>query len=249
VVDQLPRLELAKREPVSTEVARALLDYIFSGEVQPGARLPSERQLAESFGVGRSVVREALKSLGLLGLVEFRQGGGTYFRGADSELLPRVIEWGLMLGERRTLDLVETRQHMEVLLARLAAQRRDADDLRAMQQHLREMKRSKTTDDFVDADVAFHLAVAKASKNSVLISLHSSIASLLHVWIHRVITAADSNAPSYDEHVPIFDAVKAGDADAAAATMARHMDAAADRLRAALAADGDAPNSDDRALA
>ena len=78
------------------EIARRLLDYFLSGEVEPGERIPSERRLAESLGVGRSLVREALKSLHLLGLLEVRQGDGTYLKRTDSELLPQVIEWGLL---------------------------------------------------------------------------------------------------------------------------------------------------------
>ena len=120
---------------------RLLLDYLLAGNVSPGTRLPSERQLAEELGVGRSVVREALKSLGLLGLVEVRQGDGTYLRRVESELLPRVIEWGLLLGERRTADLIEARQHLEVVTAQLAAARRDDDDVAALAAALR-MRRS-----------------------------------------------------------------------------------------------------------
>ena len=240
MVDQLRPIDIARREPVASEVARALLDYIFSGKIAPGDKLPSERQLAERFGTGRSVVREALKSLGLLGLVDFRQGAGTYLRGADSDLLPRVIEWGLILGERRTLDLVEARQHIEVLVVGLAAERRDADDLREMRRYIGLMERAKRTDKFVEADVGFHLKVAEASKNLILSNMLSSIQSLLNVWIRRVVDAAGDSRSSYLEHVPIFDAVEQRDATAARAAMNAHMVGAAGRLRAAIAAEQDA---------
>ena len=75
-------------EPISSEVTRRLLDYLISGQVQPGERLPSERQLAETLGVGRSHVRQAIKSLTVLGLVDARQGDGTYLKRTDSPLLP-----------------------------------------------------------------------------------------------------------------------------------------------------------------
>ena len=98
VTARLPRMDGSTSEPLPAQVARLLLDYLLAGNVRPGTRLPSERRLAEELGVGRSVVREALKSLGLLGLVEVRQGDGTYLRRIESDLLPRVIEWGLLLG-------------------------------------------------------------------------------------------------------------------------------------------------------
>jgi GntR family transcriptional repressor for pyruvate dehydrogenase complex len=166
---RLPRMDGPPSEPLPAQVARLLLDYLLAGNVSPGTRLPSERQLAEELGVGRSVVREALKSLGLLGLVEVRQGDGTYLRRVESELLPRVIEWGLLLGERRTADLIEARQHLEVVTAQLAAARRDDDDVAALAAALRCMREAGSDiEAFVTADVAFHLRVAHAAGNTVL---------------------------------------------------------------------------------
>lgn len=234
--DQFARIEQAPREPLSSEVARALLDAVFSGQITPGARMPSERQLAESFGVGRFVVREALKSLGLLGLLEVRQGDGTYVRSPDSSLLPRVVEWGLLVGEQRTSDLVETRQHLEPVTARLAAERRTDAELGEIRSHLHGMRDAGDNDLFVDADVAFHLSIARATKNSVLSNMLSSISSLLNVWIRNVVNAAPSLEPSYLEHIPIYDAIEAQNPEAAGEAMRLHMDGAACRLNAAIAA-------------
>src|SRR5687767_8674020 len=103
---QLSRVDISGRDSVSMEVARRLLDYLLAGEMKTGMRLPPERKLAEALGVGRTVVREALKSLTLLGLIEVRQGDGNYVRATESSLLPQAIEWGLLLGAKRTRDLV-----------------------------------------------------------------------------------------------------------------------------------------------
>lgn len=240
---ELPRFELSEREDLPREIARKLADYIFSERLAPGSRMPSERQLAEALGVGRSAVREALKSLGLLGLVEVRQGAGTYLKRPDSDLLPRVIEWGLLLGERRTLDLVEARQHVEAVVARLAAERRDAADLERLESALLTMGAAAgSAESFVEADVAFHLAVARAAKNSVLSDVLNSIASLLEVWIRRVIIDRGETDSSYQEHVPIFDAIRCRDADAAGAAMTAHMEAAAARLRRTFDAEDTTPS-------
>ena len=196
--------------------------------------MPSERQLSESFGVGRSVVREALKSLGLLGLVEVRQGDGTYVKAPDSTLLPRVVEWGLLVGERKTADLIETRKHLEVITARLAAERRTEVELVLIRQKLDAMHAAQDTEAFVDADVGFHLAIAAASGNSVLSNMLTSISSLLDYWIRRVMNAAESFEPSYCEHVPVYDGIKARDVEAAGAAMAAHMEGAAKRLNDAV---------------
>ena len=161
MVSRLPNVEPIKREPLATEIARRLVDYLLSGGVEPGERMPSERQLAQAFGVGRGAMREALKALTLLGLVEVRHGDGTYLKKADSALLPQVIEWGLLLGEQRTLDLVEARQKIEVDIIGLAAALRDEADLAELRRLLARMERLVEGDGdptgFVDADVAFHL--------------------------------------------------------------------------------------------
>lgn len=224
--------ELSPREPVGAEIARKLMDYLlFSGEVTPGDRLPSERSLAESFGVGRSAVREALKSLSLIGLVDVRQGDGTYLKKPDSELLPRVIEWGLLLGERRVIDLIEARKVVEVACARFAAERRDDDDIADLKQLLEEMAEAEgDVEAFVEADISFHLRIAQSAKSTVLSDMLSGIQALLRVWIRRVIEAAGESGSSHMEHIPVLDAVIAGDGDAASDAMSLHMEMAGNRL-------------------
>lgn len=234
LIEGLRVIDIAPSEPPSNEIARAILDYILSGHVGPGEKLPSERQLSESFGVGRSTIREALKSLGLLGLVEFRHGGGTYFRGSESELLPRVIEWGLLLGERHTVDLVEARQHLERITAGLAAERRSDQDLAAIEAALSSMDAATSTEEFVTADVAFHLAIADASGNVALANMLRSIAGLLRVWIHRVMDAEDSFDTSFHEHEPVLTAIRTRNAPAAQVAMEEHMARASARLIATL---------------
>jgi GntR family transcriptional repressor for pyruvate dehydrogenase complex len=233
----LPNVEPIRREPLAAEVARRLVDYLLAGGVEPGGRLPSERQLAEAFGVGRSAVREAIAALTLIGLVDVRHGDGTYLKRPDSPLLPQVVEWGLLLGEQRTADLVEARQKIEVNIAGLAAQRRSDEDLAALTQLLRRMewesREGAETAAFVDADVEFHLRLAEAAGNSALRDVLSSIQALLRAWIGRVIAEGYRDI-SYSEHVPILDAVRARDARAAEEAMDAHMRSAARRLQETL---------------
>lgn len=232
---QLPNLQLDPREAVSAEVARRLIDYLFlSGEISPGQRLPSERRLAEAFGVGRSVVREALKSLTLIGMIDVRQGDGTYLKQPDSPLLGKAIEWGLMLGERKVRDLVEARQPVEVAAATLAATRRDEAALSDLDALMARMESAADPDEFVAADIAFHLRVAQASGNGVLVDVLSGIQALLQVWIRRVITAAGETKTTCREHAAVLHAIHAGDSAQAGRAMATHLEAAAARLLATL---------------
>lgn len=228
-----PQVDPIRRETMSAEIARRLVDHLLSGTVAPGSRLPSERQLAEAFGVGRSAVREALAALSLIGLIEIRHGDGTYLKRTDSPLLPQVVEWGLLLGERHTNDLIEARQRIEVIVAGLAAERRSETDLAALEACLASMasqaERGSNTA-FVDADVEFHLVLAEAAGNSALRDILASIQSLLRAWIGRVIAEGHEQS-SYEEHVPIVAAVRAQDPDAASAAMDAHLRSAASRLR------------------
>lgn len=233
----LPNVTPIRRVPLAAEVARRLVDYLLSGGVEPGARMPSERQLAEAFGVGRSAVREAIAALTLIGLIEVRHGDGTFLKRPDSPLLPQVVEWGLLLGEKRTIDLVEARQLIEVDIAGLAALRRSEDDLADLGRILSRMewesRAGAESSAFVDADVEFHLRLADAAGNSALRDVLTSVQALLRAWIGRVIAEGYRDV-SYAEHVPILEAVRAQDERAAEQAMDAHMRSAARRLQATL---------------
>src|SRR5260370_42481620 len=104
----LHNIAISQRPPAAQQIAHQLLEYFVSGKVNPGDRLPSERQLAEKLGVSRSIVREALKALGMLSIIKVTPGGGYYLQDVPSNLLPRSLECGLLLGARHTEDFVET---------------------------------------------------------------------------------------------------------------------------------------------
>jgi GntR family transcriptional repressor for pyruvate dehydrogenase complex len=222
LVPGLESVEFSRPEAITTEISRKLLEYLLAGNIQPGEKLPSERTLAEALGVGRSVVREAIKPLSLLGLVEVRQGDGTYLKSMESELLPQVIGWGLLLGTKRTLDLVEARKHVEVILAGLAAERRTEEDLEAMRAALGRMHETGDPEEFVAADIDFHLVVARSAKNETLYQVMSSVRSLLRAWMTKVGPSAGLSV-SAAEHDPIFEAIEERDSIRAAAAMGTHM--------------------------
>jgi GntR family transcriptional regulator, transcriptional repressor for pyruvate dehydrogenase complex len=231
----LPKIAISQRPPAAQQIAHQLLEYFVSGKVNPGDRLPSERQLAEKLGVSRSIVREALKSLGMLSIIKVTPGGGYYLQDVPSNLLPRSVEWGLLLGERHTEDLVEARGFVEVAVARLAAERRDEKALSQLQDLLAQMKEARNDPKkFVDADVAFHIALSEACQNSAFRDILSGMRSLLDVWVRRVIYAAEDLGPRYRRHLAIFEAIKKRDSEAAAQAMAEHMASASKHLRETL---------------
>lgn len=230
-------LRVERREAPVAEITRKLLDYLFSGNVEPGTKIPSERQLAEALDVGRSSVREAVKSLSVLGLLDVRQGDGTYLSSSGSTLLPQAIEWSLLLGEPRTLDLLEARTEVEIVVAGLAAERADEEGVERLRAALAAMEAAgEDVARYVEADVAFHLEIARLSRNEVFANLVTSLRSLLGAWAKRVLEHAGETTSSYAMHAPIADAIAAHDAGAARGAMRAHMERANRRLRDALAA-------------
>ncbi len=212
-------------------VAKRLLEIFTNGSIEPGTRLPPERQLAATLGVGRSAVREALAALEILGIVDVRAGSGTYLRGAASELLPQTLSWGLMLGEPRTLELIEVRGALEIYAARLAATRISADALVRLGEHVDEMRAS--IDDlkvFVEADLQFHLELAQSIDNTVLLDLLQSIRALLRVWVDRAVQQPEQALIAIEEHAAVYAAIATRNPDAAASAMATHMHTAGRRL-------------------
>ncbi|MGM7668020.1 FadR/GntR family transcriptional regulator [Microbacterium sp. A93] len=223
---------LPSGSPVS-EVARRLMDLFTSGSVASGARLPPERQLAATLGVGRSAVREALAALEILGIVDVRPGSGTYLRGAASELLPQTLRWGLLIGERRTAQLLELREGLEIYVARLAATRADDAILERMAQIVERMRATVTElAAFARADLDFHHALAEAAGNETLTDQVHVVRSLLQVYADRAVHDREHAERAVAEHEAVLEAVRAKDADGAASAMAVHMATASARLLA-----------------
>src|SRR5688572_27152706 len=193
---------------VVTEVAERLLAVFTSGQIEVGARLPSERSLAASLGIGRSAVREALAALEILGIVDVRPGSGTYLRGSASELLPETLSWGIMLSAGRTAELIELRGELEIFAARKAAERISARDLEQLRKHLAGMhdnldERSR----FIESDLKFHLQLARSAGNQVLFDLLQSIRSLLRLWVERGLDSRSDAELAYQEHAEVLAAI------------------------------------------
>lgn len=208
-----------------SDIVALLLEYFTSNEIHPGDRLPPERHMSEQFGISRAALREALKTLQLLGLINVRQGDGYYLNKPKSMLLPAVVEWSLLLGEARVSDIMEARQKIEVDIAELAAIRRGGEELDQLKSILSIMKENMNDkNEYVLQDVEFHLTLAKASRNNILFEILSNIQTLLKAWIKSTVDGMESLESSYNEHLAIFKAVEAGNKEEAIATMEKHME-------------------------
>ncbi|MHB1132768.1 MAG: FadR/GntR family transcriptional regulator [Chloroflexota bacterium] len=210
---------------VSDEIVKRLIGLIVETGLRPGDRLPSERHLQCKFTVGRSSMREAIKTLVAMGLVEVRSGSGMFVGRGEPTDLTRGLPWGLLLSDHSAREVVEARQVVEPELAALAAERATADELAAIATELEVMRAG--TDDverYIAANVAFHLSIAAAAHNRVLAHVFESLQYLVRIWTRRT-----CSHESIAEHAAVQAAIAAGDTEAARYAMVAHLRTARER--------------------
>lgn len=204
-------LRTAQRASLVDQVIDQLKNQITSGSWRLNAKIPTETVLAEQLGVGRNTVREAVRALTHAGLLECRQGDGTYVR-ATSELSGAMLR---RLRRAEQLEILEVRRALEVEAARLAATRRTDADVVLIEAALATREQaweSGDPDAFVEADLAFHMAIVHATHNRVLIDLYEDFSAALRA---SITAAGTSLNKSYIPHDGIARAIAAGDAIAA----------------------------------
>lgn len=225
VLEKAPRRKLA--ETVGEQLAEAIRDQ------PPGTRVPSERELMKSLGVGRSTVREALNGLALLGLVEIHHGQGVFVaeRPSESEIETSELQRSLMKGVTR--DFIEARLLVEVEVARLAAERRTDADLERIQETIAALQESGAapTEEALEPATQFNQAVAAAAHNEVLAGIIDSFVQLMVERAPDLYASDDFRHWDVEEHSKIYEAIAASDADLAAARMRDHIDAIAAHYR------------------
>jgi GntR family transcriptional repressor for pyruvate dehydrogenase complex len=212
------------RTTLTADIYRKLVSHIIRGVWKPGVRIPAERQLGQLLGVGRASLREALKALEIMGLIETRLGDGTYVC-QRSEFLSRPLLWAITSSsETEVHELVEARKLIETELAGLAAERATAEDLKQIGAHLDRMERSlESSSEFLQSDIEFHLAIGQAAHNSILMNALHLIRNLLQEWIGSTLQLEGIAQKALDHHKAIFLAIAKKNGPAARAGMASHL--------------------------
>lgn len=191
------------------ETIEQLRARILGGEWPLGGRIPTEPQLVAALGVGRNTVREAVRALVHAGVLECRQGSGTYVVSTD-ELAPVVAR---RLTDHRMAEVVEVRRAFEVEAARLAAVRRTPEDLAALDAALAAREaawRSGRVEEFVEADARLHVAVVAAAHNAMLAELYASVGTAIRATVADAM--GDALEPErYVDHGRLVAAIRAGD--------------------------------------
>lgn len=216
-------------------VVERLLDLILETNLKPGDRIPAERALAETLGVGRAAVREAISTLDFLGFVETVGGSGSYLREASSELLPSTLRWGMTLNQRNSAELHKVRAILEVAAVEAAAPHYDRVRLRELSDTLqRQYDAAHNPQSFVEADTAFHRHIAATAGNAILEDLLSTTRSLLRIWVERSVHKEQDLQDALREHSKVLEALENGETANAVAAMRLHMMTAHARLMTAV---------------
>jgi GntR family transcriptional regulator, transcriptional repressor for pyruvate dehydrogenase complex len=218
-----------KPKKIYEEVAEAIFEMIKTGVLKPGDKLDSVQQLAENFKVGRAAIREALSALRAMGLIEIKQGEGTYVREFDPTMLSFPISIAILMRKEDIAYLLEVRKLLEVGVAGVAARKRTEKDLQAMEHALKQMSESIGDEELGEkADFLFHMAIAAASQNPILVSLMNNVSGMMvetmretrRIWLFSKQTTSEQ---LLEEHRNIFEAIKKQNAELAQERMKEHL--------------------------
>lgn len=208
---------------IGDAIVEQLKDLIIQGELRPGDRLPPEIDLAKKLGVSRPSVREALRALTALGLIE-RSHEGTFVRPDEHKLFVEPFSYLVTLKKITFSELFETRRALETELAGLAAERADADDIQKMRLALERMaNHADESDVFVASNVAFHMAVAEAAKNRVLCQMWHAVRGEIVQTQLQGACLSEVVQQSIGDHERILKAIQQRNRTKAIRAMTRHL--------------------------
>ncbi|MBT3391350.1 MAG: FadR family transcriptional regulator [Chloroflexi bacterium] len=228
MLPDFPTFHPIESKSLAEAVAEQLMALIAKGQLKPGDRLPTEPELMNQFGVGRSTLREAVKSLVVAGLLETRRSAGTFVSESYTDYLSQSLNWGMVFSKQELRHIIDVRCALEEQAAALAAEFA-TDEQKA---HLAELVDAISAqgigpEQAVENDIGFHIAIAEASNNPLLLNLILNLRQVLHGYIkagyQRRGYADQVNAQEMaDLHRPILQAIQAGQPAAAKRAMHTH---------------------------
>lgn len=208
------------------QIVQQIEDSVLKGTLKPGDQLPAERELAQQLGVSRTAVREAVKTLREKGLVEAYSGRGTFITDGTSQAARQSFDLMIKLGQQEgSPHLAELRLILEPGIAGLAAVRAREEDLATMREAVAVMDRAqKDPEAYIEADLDFHLALAEAVANPLILSLIDSIVGLLREQRLKIFNVEGGPQRGQVHHKRILEAMEKRDAEMARAAMRAHLE-------------------------
>jgi DNA-binding FadR family transcriptional regulator len=222
--------------PITDEAIEKIKGMIVSGVLRPGDRLPKEADLAAQLGLSRNSLREAVRALSLVRILDVRQGDGTYVTSLEPKALLDGLSFIVDLHHDTTvLEFFEVRRILEPAATALAANKISAESVSALRDHLTKVTDESSVEDLVDNDLEFHRRIAEAAGNSVLYSLVDTLCGpTIRARVWRGLTQEGALKRTLDEHHAILDALAGRQVDVAHALAIVHIAGVEQWLRKAL---------------
>ncbi len=212
-----------ERTTMSEEIARKIIALINNGSLKPGDKLPSERKLMAQLDVSRSPIREALRSLSLIGLLETRAGDGTYVSEHLNPALVDEIDWSILIDKEDIMEWMEVREPLEIQAAGLAAERATRENVERLEEALQLYYNGlDDLEQLAEIEINFHQTIVEIADNEILRKLMDNFYIFYRRYVHQH-RYYFSVTPREQGHREIVEAIKAGDPDAAQRAMINHL--------------------------
>lgn len=216
-----------QRKRLSEQVAEQLKEMIISKQYLPNEQLPVESELAKLFGVSRITIRDAIRQLDIMGILDVRQGAGTFVREITPTAYIKTLLPMLSMDNNSLKDIFETRQIIECKSAELAAINATAEDLVKIRRPLGQMAaavRAGKLKQYNELDVCFHYEVVKCTRNHILITIQDLLSDLVEGSVSMGITPINAVEQSLLFHQKIYEAIQKHDSVSAAGLMSAHIE-------------------------
>jgi GntR family transcriptional repressor for pyruvate dehydrogenase complex len=234
-----------KKSSISEDIVENLLTLIRERELHPGDKLPPERELAATMQVSRPSLREALRALAIMNVIEIRQGDGTYVTSLEPNLLMSHLDFVFALNDSAFLELFEARRILEPGLVEMAATRITDEEIAQLEECVaRSVEVVDNYEAFAQADLEMHELIAKIAGNSILQRCMAGVTQLGKVSRRRTVTLPGVPHRSVQDHLAIVQALKQRDPAAARQAMLDHLQHVEDELKHFMPLDGDGNGSD-----
>lgn len=244
-IDERTLYESDKKGNISRLVNRLTMyfaDEILEGRLKRGDRIESDRELAKKLNVGRSALREAMKVLDVLGLIDIRLGQGTYIATHESNFFAIPLSWSIFLDGAQITSILEVREALEIQAVRLAVQSADENRLtkltdiyHQMRETFRESEGAEDLHqyirDILDSDIEFHTCIAECSENPIILSMLTTVRNFMKRVSSTGLMNADEMRAVVEEHRNVYEAIVSRDEEAAALAMREHLTNSQGRYR------------------
>lgn len=217
-----------KNKKVYEEIIEQIKDMIYKGILKKGDKLPSERHMVEKLQVSRTSVREALRCLEIIGLIESRQGEGNFIKENFENGLIEPLSVMFMLKDSKSEEILELRKIIEIGTVQLAAKRISKSELDELKELKEKLKKLNKEENLAEIDREFHYKIAEASQNFLLLGVLNAISSLMESYIkdaRKSILEEEGNRQELiKQHENIFEALNNNNEDEAIKAMTKHLD-------------------------